>query len=84
MLITHLRVYLFPNMFEFLPSPSGKFLSNGRQVEIRYFGHQMNGECVQHIFRQFLAAGSNKAWTPVVRRRSAVRPLRRKCLRSLR
>ncbi len=37
-----------------------KFLTNGRQVEIRYYGHQMNGECVQHIFQQFLAEGSNK------------------------
>lgn len=37
-----------------------KFLSNGRQVKIRYFGHQMEGPCVQQIFRQFLSAGSTK------------------------
>ena len=37
-----------------------KFLSNGRQVKIRYYGHQMNGPCVQDIFQKFIAAGSSK------------------------
>jgi pimeloyl-ACP methyl ester carboxylesterase len=37
-----------------------KFLSNGRQVKIRYYGHQMGGPCVEQIFQQFLTAGSNK------------------------
>jgi pimeloyl-ACP methyl ester carboxylesterase len=37
-----------------------KFLSNGRQVKIRYLGHQMEGPCVGQIFQQFLNAGSNK------------------------
>ena len=37
-----------------------KFLSHGRQIKIRYYGHQMDGPCVQHIFQQFLAAGSNQ------------------------
>jgi pimeloyl-ACP methyl ester carboxylesterase len=37
-----------------------KFLPNGRQVKIRYFGHQMGDSCVQQILQQFLAAGSSK------------------------
>jgi pimeloyl-ACP methyl ester carboxylesterase len=37
-----------------------KFLANGRQVKIRYFGHQMDGPCVQNIFQQFLASASSK------------------------
>jgi pimeloyl-ACP methyl ester carboxylesterase len=37
-----------------------RFLSNGRQVRIRYYGHQLDGSCVQGIFEQFLTAGSNK------------------------
>jgi pimeloyl-ACP methyl ester carboxylesterase len=37
-----------------------KFLSNGRQVKIRYFGHQMEGPCIEQIFLEFLTAGSNK------------------------
>jgi pimeloyl-ACP methyl ester carboxylesterase len=37
-----------------------KFLSNGRQVKIRYLGHQMDGPCLQSIFQRFTAAGSIK------------------------
>ncbi|HEY7402803.1 MAG TPA: alpha/beta hydrolase [Candidatus Angelobacter sp.] len=35
-----------------------KFLSRGRLVKVRYFGHQMEGPCIQQIFEHFLAAAS--------------------------
>lgn len=37
-----------------------KFLSHGRQVKIRYLGHQMEGPCLQGIFEKFIATGSNQ------------------------
>lgn len=37
-----------------------KFLSNGRQVKIRYFGHQVEDPCVRDIFTNFIASGSAK------------------------
>lgn len=37
-----------------------KFLSNGRQVKIRYLGHQIEGPCLQGIYQRFTDAGSIK------------------------
>jgi hypothetical protein len=37
-----------------------KLLPNGRQVKIRYYGHQMDGDCVRGIFQKFISAGSGK------------------------
>jgi pimeloyl-ACP methyl ester carboxylesterase len=37
-----------------------RLLPNGRQVKIRYYGHQMDGPCVQSIFQKFISAGSSK------------------------
>ena len=37
-----------------------RFLPNGRQVKIRYYGHQMDGACVQGIFQKFISTGSSK------------------------
>jgi len=37
-----------------------RLLSNGRQVKIRYYGHQMDGACVQGIFQKFISTGSSK------------------------
>jgi pimeloyl-ACP methyl ester carboxylesterase len=37
-----------------------KFLPNGRQLKIRYLGHQVDGPCLRDIFRNFVAAGSAK------------------------
>jgi pimeloyl-ACP methyl ester carboxylesterase len=37
-----------------------QFLPNGRQVKIRYLGHQIEGPCLQGIFQKFIAAGSIK------------------------
>jgi pimeloyl-ACP methyl ester carboxylesterase len=38
-----------------------KFLSNGRQIKIRYLGHQIEGACVSDIFKSFVTSGSSKA-----------------------
>lgn len=38
-----------------------KFLSNGRQVKIRYLGHQIDAPCLTDIFMSFVASGSSKA-----------------------
>lgn len=38
-----------------------KFLSNGRQIKIRYLGHQIDGPCISDIFKNFIAAGNSKA-----------------------
>ena len=37
-----------------------KYLPNGRQVKIRYLGHQMDSPCLRDIFNNFIAAGSTK------------------------
>jgi pimeloyl-ACP methyl ester carboxylesterase len=37
-----------------------KSLANGRQVKIRYYGHQTDGACVQGLFQKFIASGSSK------------------------
>ena len=37
-----------------------KFLANGRQLKIRYLGHQIDGACLQEIFTNFIASGSSK------------------------
>jgi pimeloyl-ACP methyl ester carboxylesterase len=37
-----------------------KLLPNGRQLKIRYLGHQVDGPCLRDIFRRFVAAGSAK------------------------
>jgi pimeloyl-ACP methyl ester carboxylesterase len=37
-----------------------KFLPNGRQLKIRYLGHQMDGPCLRDIFQNFINAGSSK------------------------
>lgn len=37
-----------------------KFLPNGRQLKIRYLGHQSDGACLRNIFRSFITAGSAK------------------------
>jgi len=37
-----------------------RLLPNGRQVKIRYYGHQMDGDCVQGIFQKFISTGSSK------------------------
>jgi len=37
-----------------------KLFPNGRQVKIRYYGHQMDGDCVQGIFQKFISSGSGK------------------------
>ena len=39
---------------------AARLLPNGRQVKIRYYGHQMDGDCVQGIMQKFIAAGSSK------------------------
>jgi pimeloyl-ACP methyl ester carboxylesterase len=33
-------------------------LSNGRQIIVRYLGHQVDGPCIQGIFNRFLATAS--------------------------
>jgi pimeloyl-ACP methyl ester carboxylesterase len=38
-----------------------KFLSNGRQLKIRYMGHQIEGPCLRDLFKSFIASGSSKA-----------------------
>lgn len=38
-----------------------KFLSNGRQIKIRYLGHQIEEPCLTDIFKSFVASGSSKA-----------------------
>jgi pimeloyl-ACP methyl ester carboxylesterase len=38
-----------------------KFLSNGRQIKIRYLGHQIEGACLSDIFKSFVTSGSSKA-----------------------
>jgi hypothetical protein len=38
-----------------------KFLSKGRQLKIRYLGHQMEGPCLRDIFTNFIASGSSRA-----------------------
>jgi pimeloyl-ACP methyl ester carboxylesterase len=35
-----------------------KYLPNGRQVKIRYYGHQVDDPCVWNILNQFVEAGS--------------------------
>jgi pimeloyl-ACP methyl ester carboxylesterase len=37
-----------------------KFLPNGRQLKVRYLGHQIDGPCLQKIFKDFIATGSSK------------------------
>ena len=37
-----------------------KFLPNGRQLKIRYLGHQADGPCLREIFGDFIAAASAK------------------------
>jgi pimeloyl-ACP methyl ester carboxylesterase len=37
-----------------------KFLPNGRQLKIRYLGHQSDSPCLRDIFQNFIAAGSAK------------------------
>jgi len=37
-----------------------KFLPNGRQLKIRYLGHQFEGDCLRDIFTSFIKAGSAK------------------------
>lgn len=38
-----------------------KFLSNGRQIKIRYLGHQIDGPCISEIFKNFIGSGNGKA-----------------------
>lgn len=37
-----------------------KFLPNGRQIKIRYLGHQFEGRCLRDIFTSFIKDGSAK------------------------
>ena len=37
-----------------------KFLPNGRQLKIRYLGHQFEGNCLRDIFTGFIKDGSAK------------------------
>src|SRR5215831_13241577 len=37
-----------------------KFLPNGRQIKIRYLGHQFEGKCLSDIFTSFIKSGSAK------------------------
>jgi len=37
-----------------------KFLPNGRQLKVRYLGHQIDGPCLQDIFKNFITTGSSK------------------------
>lgn len=37
-----------------------KFLPNGRQLKIRYLGHQFEGDCLRDIFTSFIKDGSAK------------------------
>lgn len=37
-----------------------RLLPNGRQVKIRYYGHQMDSDCVQNILQLFISDGSAK------------------------
>jgi pimeloyl-ACP methyl ester carboxylesterase len=37
-----------------------KFLPNGRQLKIRYLGHQFEGNCLRDIFTSFIKDGSAK------------------------
>ena len=37
-----------------------KFLPNGRQIKIRYLGHQFEGKCLRDIFTTFIKEGSAK------------------------
>lgn len=37
-----------------------KFLPNGRQLKIRYLGHQFEGNCLRDIFTSFIQDGSAK------------------------
>jgi pimeloyl-ACP methyl ester carboxylesterase len=37
-----------------------KFLPNGRQLKIRYFGHQADGPCLRDIFQKFINTASSK------------------------
>jgi pimeloyl-ACP methyl ester carboxylesterase len=37
-----------------------RLLPNGRQVKIRYYGHQMDSDCVQNLFQKFISSGSSK------------------------
>ena len=37
-----------------------KFLPNGRQLKIRYLGHQFEGKCLRDIITSFIKAGSAK------------------------
>src|SRR5262249_37434429 len=37
-----------------------KLLSNGRQIRIRYLGHQMDSACLRDIFKNFIAKASSK------------------------
>lgn len=38
-----------------------KFLPNGRQLKIRYLGHQFEGKCLSDIFTSFIKEGSAKS-----------------------
>jgi pimeloyl-ACP methyl ester carboxylesterase len=37
-----------------------KSLPNGRQLKIRYLGHQIDGPCLRDIFQEFIMTGSSK------------------------
>jgi len=37
-----------------------KSLSNGRQIKIRYLGHQIEDPCLSDIYKSFIASGSTK------------------------
>ncbi|HEU4415946.1 MAG TPA: alpha/beta hydrolase [Candidatus Angelobacter sp.] len=37
-----------------------KFLPHGRQLRIRYLGHQIDGPCLSEIFSSFIATGSSE------------------------
>jgi pimeloyl-ACP methyl ester carboxylesterase len=37
-----------------------KFLPNGRQIKIRYLGHQFEGNCLRDVFTSFIKNGSAK------------------------
>src|SRR5579864_96405 len=37
-----------------------KYLPNGRQLKIRYYGHQINGQCVWNIMNAFLDKGTTE------------------------
>ena len=46
-----------------------KFLPNGRQLKIRYLGHQFEGDCISDIFTASSRMGPPKTWTRVAQRK---------------